>query len=71
MKNKIMSEILQMSVSERIDLVDEIWQTIMEVPESFDISEEQKQEIRRRKEDFLINPTKSHSWEVAKSRILE
>ena len=49
-------EILRLSISERIRLVEDIWDSIREVPEAVELTEEDKEELDRRLEAYRQNP---------------
>lgn len=61
--------ILQLSVSERIQLVEDIWDTITISPEEVDLSETQRQELDQRLELYRQYPKKAASWEEVKKRL--
>ena len=63
------AEVLTLSISERIQLVEDIWDTIAEVPEKIDLSSEQKAEIDRRLDAYHQNPDEGSPWETVKNRI--
>ena len=62
-------DILSLSVSERIQLVQDIWDTITEVPESVALTDEQKAELDRRLEAYHKNPNAGSPWSVVQERI--
>ena len=64
------SEILQLSVAERIQLVEDIWDSIAVVPESVMLTEEQEAEINRRVEEYRANPNEGILWNDLKSNLL-
>lgn len=64
-----MSEILELSQAERIQLVQDIWDSIAELPDTFTLNQEQKDEIDRRIERLDQNPQSGISWESLKTRI--
>lgn len=49
-------DILDLSVSERIQLVQDIWDSIVQVPESVLLTEEEKAEIDRRLDAYHKDP---------------
>lgn len=61
--------ILSLSVPERIQLVEDIWDSIAEVPESVELSDEQKAELDRRLEAYHRNPDEGSPWAVVRERI--
>ena len=64
-----LTEILQLSVAERIQLVEDIWDSILAVPESLTLTEPQKQELDRRLSAYRQQPESSVPWEDVKKRI--
>uniref|UniRef100_A0A831U3Y5 Addiction module protein n=1 Tax=Geobacter metallireducens TaxID=28232 RepID=A0A831U3Y5_GEOME len=61
--------ILYLSISERIQLVEDIWGSIANMPESIQLSEEQKLELDRRLDDYHADPDKGSPWELVRGRI--
>lgn len=68
-KKELFSEILELSVSERIQLVQDIWDSIAQLPDSLQLREDQKAELRRRLEEYRANPDSAISWEELKAQI--
>ena len=52
-----LSEILQLSVAERIQLVEDIWDSIAAVPDTISLTEEQQAELECRLEAYQANPS--------------
>ncbi len=67
--NTQLSEILQLSVAERIQLVEDIWDSIATVPEAVSLTEEQKAELDRRLEAYQSNPSEGISWNDLKTKL--
>ncbi|MFZ4397448.1 MAG: addiction module protein [Kiritimatiellia bacterium] len=63
------SDVLKMTVPERIRLVVDIWDTIAEVPESVDLSESQKAELDRRLDAYHLHPETGAPWGEVRERI--
>ena len=49
-------DLLELSIAERIQMVEDIWDSIVAVPEAVPLSEELKQELDRRLEEYHLNP---------------
>lgn len=62
-------EILSLSVSERILLVEDIWESIAEVPEEVSLTVSQKQELELRLDAYHLNPDAGPPWSVVRHRI--
>ncbi len=63
------ADVLSLSVSERIQLVEDIWDTIAEVPEAIGLSEEQKAELETRLVAYHQNPEEGSPWGMVRERI--
>ena len=66
---KILKDILNLSVSERILMVEAIWDSIPENETELVLSDESRQILDDRLENHMINPTEGSSWDEVKSRI--
>ncbi|MGH9867004.1 MAG: addiction module protein [Candidatus Polarisedimenticolia bacterium] len=55
-----LEEILQLSVEERIQLVEAIWDSV--TPESLPLTDAQRQELDRRLAEFRKDPKVGRSW---------
>ncbi len=62
------ADILGLSVSERIQLVQDIWDSIAEVPDSISLTDEQKAELDRRLNAYHKNPDAGSPWSIARER---
>lgn len=63
------SDILELSIAERIELVQDIWDSIASIPESLELTEEQKLEIDRRIAHLDKAPLSSIPWNDLKAKI--
>jgi putative addiction module component (TIGR02574 family) len=59
----------QLSVAERILLVEEIWDSIVAEAEDLPLTEAQKQDLERRLGEYNDNPTAGSSWEDVRDRL--
>jgi len=64
-----LTEIQKLSVAERIQLVEDIWDTIASEPENLALTEAQKQELDRRLEAYQRDPEAGVTWEELKAKI--
>jgi len=62
-------DILDLSVSERIQLVQDIWDSIAQVPESVSLTEDEKAEIDRRLDAYHNDPIAGSPWLMVRERI--
>ena len=63
------ADILELSVAERIQMVEDIWDSIASVPEAVALSEDQKKELDRRIEAYHLNPDAGSPWIEVRERI--
>lgn len=66
-----MSDILELSVPERIQLVGDIWDSIALVPDEVTLTNEQKAELDRRLDDYRASPGGNISWTEVKADVLK
>lgn len=65
------SDILQLSVSERIQLAQDIWDSIAAEPEALlPLTEAQRHELDRRLADIETNPGVGAPWTEVRTRLL-
>lgn len=65
-----LSEVLKLPVDERLKLVESIWNSIAEFPDSLELTDSQRQELDRRLEAYEANPTAGIPWSDLKSQLL-
>jgi len=73
MHSELTEQAKKLSISDRILLVEEIWDTIAQENEAFELTNAQKRELDRRLEIARSNPGRGRTWdeikaEFAKSR---
>ena len=67
--NNTLADIFKLSINERILLVEDLWDTIVEDSESISLSDAQKQELDKRLESYQEKPEAGSSWKEVKKRI--
>jgi putative addiction module component (TIGR02574 family) len=65
------ADILRLSVAERIQLAEDIWDSIAAVPESVALTDEEKSELDMRLDAYHRNPQEGSPWNVVRERIRE
>ena len=63
------ADVLSLSVTERIQLVEDIWDTIAEVPEEVGLTTDQKAELDRRLDAYHRNPDEGSPWGMVREGI--
>ncbi len=61
----------QLSVAQRILLVEEIWDSIAAEEAEMPLTEAQRQDLQRRIANYEANPKAGSSWEEVKARLRE
>ena len=64
-----MDSIRKLSVTERVRLVQDIWESLQPTAEELPLTEEQRQLIDRRLEEHRRDPDSAIPWEQVKARI--
>ena len=61
--------IFELSLSEKLQLVEDLWDDIASTPEDVPVHDWQKAELTRRKQNLLSNPSSALSWQEIQQRI--
>ena len=69
MKTISLAEALKLSVPERIQLAEDLWDSIASAPEAVSLTKAQADELDRRLEDYRKNPQAGSPWDEVKRRI--
>ena len=67
----ILAEAEALSVDERLQLVEALWDSTAEDAEQLPVTDAQRQELERRLADHLANPDQGAHWEDVRARALE
>jgi putative addiction module component (TIGR02574 family) len=70
MKQITATDALALSIPERIQLVEDIWDTIANEPEEIELTSEEKRIIDERLEAYHRNPDLGSPWEDVYKRIV-
>lgn len=69
MKSSSIVEYVKLSVPERIQLVEDIWDSIAEIPEELPLTARQQEELDRRFISYRSNPEEGRPWEYVRETI--
>jgi len=61
-----MDDIRKLSVSERIQLVEDIWDTIAASQGRVPLTDRQRQELDRRLDEYSKDPSASRTWDAVR-----
>ncbi|MEO1404540.1 MAG: addiction module protein [Cyanobacteria bacterium J06635_1] len=62
-------DIDQISIAERIQLAEDLWDSILANPEALPVTDMQKQELDHRLEKYRQTPEAGSSWQDVKDRL--
>jgi putative addiction module component (TIGR02574 family) len=61
--------VFDLSPSEKLQLVEDLWDDLAATPEVIPVHDWQKEELDRRKANLLANPASGLNWEEVKRRV--
>lgn len=70
MTMNLLPDLLKLSVAERIQLVEDIWDSIAAEPQGVEMSDELREELDLRLEQQASNPGVGRPWSEVKARLL-
>ena len=70
MKTISASHIVEIPIDQRIQLVEDIWDSIAEIPQSVKVPDWHKNELDKRLEEFHASPEEASPWAEIKEKIL-
>lgn len=69
MRTSLREELLELSAAERLELVEELWDSIADDDEALAPTEEQRRDLERRLAEADADPTGGSPWEEVRNRI--
>jgi len=63
------TSIFDLSPSEKLQLVEDLWDDLAATPEAIPVHDWQKEELARRKANLMQNPASGLTWETVKHTI--
>jgi putative addiction module component (TIGR02574 family) len=66
-----LDQILELSAAERVEIAQQIWESVYEHPETVLLTRSQKDELERRWRAFEQNPDEGESWDDVKRSLLD
>lgn len=64
-----LSDILQLTIAERIQLAEDIWDSVAAFPDAIPLTDAQKEELDRRLQAYAKNPDEGISWAELKDKL--
>lgn len=71
MQKELTEQAKKLSIPDRILLVEEIWDTIAEENQAFELTDGQKRELDRRLESARANPAHGRTWDEIKAEFMK
>jgi putative addiction module component (TIGR02574 family) len=71
MARMTVSDLLHLSIAERIQLAEDLWDSVAAHPEQVKTTQEQLAEIERRLAELDASPGDGEPWEEVKARLLK
>ena len=69
MKSGVVTALSDLSFSEKLLLVEDLWDELAQRPDEIPLSAGIKAELDRRYAEYLANPTEGSSWEEVRARL--
>lgn len=67
--NTEFAQVFELTLSEKLQLLEDLWDSIAQIPEQIPVLDWQKEELAKRKDAYLQNPDSGSLWEAVKERI--
>jgi putative addiction module component (TIGR02574 family) len=71
MQSELTEQAKKLSIPDRIILIEEIWDTIAEENQAFELTDAQKRELDRRLESVRANPGQGRTWDEIKAEFMK
>lgn len=65
----VRKEILSLSVEDRLQLLEDIWDSLAGTPEAIPVTDAQHRELARRRRAHARNPLAAKSWAEVRARL--
>jgi putative addiction module component (TIGR02574 family) len=69
--SRVPAQILELPAEERVELAQQIWESVVEHPEAVLLTPAQRAELERRWQAFEQNPDEGEPWEDVKRSLLD
>ncbi len=65
----VLKHALSLSVDDRLELIEEIWDSLVDTPEAIPVTDAQRRELARRRQAHSRNPTAAKSWGKVRAKL--
>jgi putative addiction module component (TIGR02574 family) len=67
--SSVLRDALSLSVADRLQLLEEIWDSLAETPEAIPVTDAQRKELARRRRAHARNPSAARSWQAVRRKL--
>lgn len=67
--SSVLKEALSLGVADRLQLLEEIWDSLAATPEAIPVTDAQRKELARRRRAHARNPSAAKSWEEVRAKL--
>lgn len=65
----VLKHALSLSVEDRLELIEEIWDSLVATPEAIPVTDAQRRELARRRRAHSRNPSAAKSWGEVRAKL--
>lgn len=67
--SSVRKEVRSLSVVDRLQLLEELWDSLTETPEAIPVTDAQRKEVARRRRAHARNPSAAKSWAEVRAKL--
>ena len=67
--SSVRKDIRTLSIADRLQLLEEIWDSLVETPEAVPVTDAQRKELARRRRAHARNPSAAKPWPAVRARL--
>lgn len=67
---KDLSQLLELPPTERLQLIEALWDSLVELPEAVPVSDDVREELDRRLAAYYADPSSARPWDEIKAELL-
>ena len=65
----VLKHALSLSVEDRLELIEDLWDSLVATPEAIPVTDAQRRELARRRRVHARNPSAAKSWGGGRARL--
>jgi putative addiction module component (TIGR02574 family) len=65
----VLKRALSLNVADRLQLIEELWDSLAVTPEAIPVTDAQRKELARRRRAHARNPSAAKSWEQVRAKL--